>query len=99
MMSRDLSKSVDLSKGSPLSRSDVLLAMVICSLFLREVPMGLREKVVMCLILMRYFDTYVKSEQDLIWVNNQIKKMESENYKDVALCGASSSEWNRSSDE
>lgn len=90
-----------MSKGqSPVSRSDVLLAMVVCCLFLGDVPMGLREKVVMCLIIMKYFDTYVKSEEDLIWVNNQIKKMETENYKeDVAVRGSDSIEWNRTSDE
>lgn len=81
-------------------KSDVLLAMVVCSLFLRDVPMGIREKVVMCLVIMKYFDTYVKSEKDLIWVNNQIKKMEEEDYKDVVVIrGTDSIEWNRSSDE
>ena len=89
-----------LSKSFDLSKSDVFLAMVVCSLFLRDLPMGLREKVVMCLIIMRYFETYVKSEQDLIWVNNQLKKMEEENYRDeVAVCRPDSSEWDRPSDE
>lgn len=85
-------------------KGDVLLAMVICSLFLRDVPMGLREKVVLCLVIIKYFDTYVKSEQDLIWVNNQIKKMEEENYKDddntkLALRRSDSFERDRPSDE
>jgi hypothetical protein len=82
-------------------RSDVLLAMVMCSIFLRDVPiLSFREKVVMCVIIMKYLDLYIKSEADLIWVNNQIKKMEKENYKDdpVALCGSCSPQRDRSSD-
>jgi hypothetical protein len=84
--------------------SDVLLAMTMCSLFLHEVPMPFREKVLMCLILMKYMDMYIKSEADLIWVNNQLKSMEKENYKDgdanpVALCGTSSPQRDRTSDE
>jgi hypothetical protein len=83
-------------------KGDVLLAMTVCCLFLRDVPMGLREKVVFCLIIMKYFDTYVKSEQDLIWVNKQIKKMEEENYKEndqLALRGSGTLEWDRTSYE
>ena len=59
-------------------QSDVLLAMVMCSLFLGDVPMGYREKVILCVLIMKYMDMYIKTEADLIWVNNQLKKMESE---------------------
>lgn len=80
-------------------QSDVLLAMVMCSLFLNDVPMGYKEKVILCVLIMKYMDMYIKTESDLIWVNNQIKKMESEIPKDVAIRGASTSERDWTSDE
>jgi hypothetical protein len=92
--------------GTTARSSDVLLAMVMCSLFLKEVPMQFREKVVLCLLIMKYMDMYIKSESDLIWVNNQIKKMEEENYKGsdvdndkLAICGTGSPQRDRTSDE
>jgi hypothetical protein len=93
-------------KVEPLSldykKSDVLLAMIMCSLFLQDVPMGFREKVVLCVIIMRYVDLYIKSEADLIWVNKQLKKMEEENYNNdqtVVTGGSDNSERNWTSDE
>lgn len=79
-------------------QSDVVLAMLICSLFLRDVPMGFREKVILCILIMKYMDTYIKTEADLIWVNNQIKKMESEFNNDNTFRRSNSVEWNRTSD-
>jgi len=83
-------------------RSDVLLAMFMCSVFLRDIPMGYREKVVLCVIIMKFIDVYVKNAADIMWVDAQLKKMEKENYKDVgevALCRSDSPERNRTSDE
>lgn len=83
-------------------RSDVLLAMVICAMFLQDFPMSFREKVVLCVIFMRYMDLYIKSEADLIWVNKQIKKMEKEDYKEdvkVVTDGSDTTEWYRTGDE
>lgn len=84
-------------------QSDVLLAMVMCSLFLGDVPMGYREKVILCVLIMKYMDMYIKTEADLIWVNNQIKKMEGENMSDVrdemVICGSGSIERDWTSDE
>jgi hypothetical protein len=80
-------------------QSDVLLAMVMCSLFLNDVPMGYKEKVILCVLIMKYMDMYIKTESDLIWVNNQIKKMESEIPKDVAIRGTDTSERDWTSDE
>ena len=80
-------------------QSDVLLAMVMCSLFLNDVPMGYKEKVILCVLIMKYMDMYIKTESDLIWVNNQIKKMESESPKDVAIRGTDTSERDWTSDE
>jgi hypothetical protein len=80
-------------------QSDVLLAMVMCSLFLNDVPMGYKEKVILCVLIMKYMDMYIKTEADLIWVNNQIKKMESEIPKDVAIRGTDTSERDWTSDE
>jgi hypothetical protein len=82
-------------------QSDVLLAMVICSLFLNDVPMGYKEKVILCVLIMKYMDMYIKTEADLIWVDTQIKKMESESSKDdaVAIRGSGTSERDWTSDE
>lgn len=80
-------------------QSDVLLAMVMCSLFLNDVPMGYKEKVILCVLIMKYMDMYIKTESDLIWVNNQIKKMESEIPKDVAIRGTGTFERDWTSDE
>jgi hypothetical protein len=85
-------------------QSDVLLAMVMCSLFLNEIPMGYKEKVILCVLIMKYMDMYIKTEADLIWVNNQIKKMESESSKDdnraeVAIRGTGTFERDWASDE
>jgi hypothetical protein len=82
-------------------QSDVLLAMVMCSLFLNEIPMGYKEKVILCVLIMKYMDIYIKTEADLIWVNNQIKKMESESPKDdtVAIRGADTFERDWAGDE
>jgi hypothetical protein len=81
-------------------QSDVLLAMVMCSLFLNEIPMGYKEKVILCVLIMKYMDMYIKTEADLIWVDNQIKKMESESYKDdtVAIRGTGTYEREGASD-
>ncbi len=59
-------------------KGDVILSMIICSMFLQDVPMGYREKVILCVLIMKYMDIYIKTEADIQWVNNQIKKMESE---------------------
>lgn len=80
-------------------QSDVLLAMVMCSMFLGDVPMGYREKVILCVLIMKYMDMYIKTEADLIWVNNQIKKMESESPSDVAIRGTGTPERDWTSDE
>ncbi len=82
-------------------QSDVLLAMVMCSLFLQDVPMGYKEKVILCVLIMKYMDMYIKTEADLIWVNNQLKRMEVENYKDdpVAIRGTGPTERDWTSDE
>ena len=82
-------------------QTDVLLAMVMCSMFLNDVPMGYKEKVILCILIMKYMDMYIKTESDLIWVNNQIKKMESESYKDddMAIRGTGSVERDWTSDE
>lgn len=79
---------------------DVLLAMVMCSLFLQDVPMGFKEKVILCVLIMKYMDLYIKTEADIIWVNNQIKKMESEQSSNVvAIRGPDTPERNWTSDE
>lgn len=92
---------------------DIILAMIICSVYLQDVPMGFREKVILCVLIMKYMDLYIKTESDLIWVNNQIKKMESDMKKDeqlraveqlpaveqLGVRGTDSIEWDRSSDE
>jgi len=87
-----------------MMQSDVLLAMVMCSLFLQDVPMGYKEKVILCVLIMKYMDMYIKTEADLIWVNNQLKKMEVENYKEeeddpVAIRGTGTTERDWTSDE
>ena len=61
-----------------MSKGDVIFAMMICSVYLQDIPMGFREKVVLTMLIMKYMDLYIKTEADLLWVNNQIKKMESE---------------------
>ena len=81
-------------------KSDIILAMLICSLYLQDVPMGFREKVILCVLIMKYMDLYIKTESDLIWVNNQIKKMESEIKSDeLDIRGSDTIEWDRPSDE
>lgn len=77
--------------------SDVFLSIFICSFFLRDVPMQFREKVLLCVLIMRWMDTYIKTESDILWVNNQLKKMESE-FNNVAR-GTDTIEWNRTSDD
>lgn len=89
---------------------DVLLSMIICSLFLRDVPMGYREKVLLCILILRwmertefmnkYLDKVDRDEsldRDITWVNDQIKKMESEMIN--VTRGTNSIEWNRTSDD
>lgn len=94
-----------MSKDSPLSldykRSDVLLAMVMCSLFLGGVPMDFREKVLLCVLIMKYMDIYIKTQSDLIWVDKQLKKMEGwdSNGGEVGLRGTDSVERYRTSDD
>ncbi len=88
-------------------KSDIILAMIICSLYLQDVPMGFREKVILCVLIMKYMDLYIKTEADLIWVNNQIKKMETEMKSDeqlraveqLGVRGSDSIEWDRTSYE
>lgn len=77
--------------------SDVFLSIFISSFFLKDVPMQFREKVLLCVLIMRWMDTYIKTESDIIWVNNQLKKMESE-FNNVAR-GTNAVEWNRTSDD
>lgn len=72
-----LSKSFDLSIPE-LKKSDIFLAMVVCSLFLKDIPMSFREKVLLVLLITKYIDIYVKTEADIIWADKQIKRMESE---------------------
>ena len=98
-----MSQSLPLSKGEPLSldykRSDVLLAMVTCSLFLGGVPMGFKEKVILCVLIMKYMDIYIKTQADIIWVDKQLKKMEGWDFNDVAFRGSDSIERDRTSDD
>lgn len=100
----DNSKELDLN----IKKSDVLLAMVVCSLFLKNVPMDFREKVLLFLIISKYIDIYLKTEDDIRWVDNQIKKMECEMKREneqlqtveqLAFCGADTTQWNWSSDD
>lgn len=79
-------------------KSDIVLAMLICSLYLQDVPMDFKSKVILCVLIMKYMDVYIKTEADLIWVNNQLKKMELES-NNVAFRGSDSIEWDRSSDD
>lgn len=76
--------------------SDIVLAMLICSMFLREVPMDYKSKVILCVLIMKYMDMYIKTEADLIWVDKQLKKMESE--MNNATRGSDAIEWDRTSD-
>lgn len=75
--SGDLSKTLDLSIPE-LKKSDIFLAMVVCSLFLKDVPMNFREKVLLVLLITKYIDIYIKTEADIMWADKQIKRMESE---------------------
>jgi len=79
-----------------MSDSDIVLAMLICSIFLREVPMDYKSKVILCVLIMKYMDMYIKTEADLIWVDQQLKKMESE--MNNAPRGSDAIEWDRTSD-
>lgn len=83
---------------------NLVLAMFISSVYLRDVPnMSLRDKAVICLLILQYIDLYVKTELDLIWVNQQLKKMELEKYKDenrqMALGGSDTTERDWTSDD
>jgi uncharacterized sodium:solute symporter family permease YidK len=78
-------------------QSDVLLAMLICGLFLQDVPMDYKSKVILCVLIMKYIDTFVKTEADLIWVNKQLKQMELE--QSNAVRGPDAVEWYRTSHE
>lgn len=80
-------------------KGDVLLAMIVCSLFLRDVSMGFREKVILCVIIMKFVDVYVKTQADIIWVDQQLKKMEGWDSNDVALRGTDTIERNWTSDD
>lgn len=80
-----------------MSKSDIVLAMLICSIFLREIPMDYKSKVILCVLIMKYMDMYIKTEADLIWVDKQLKKMESEISN--APRGTDSIEWDRASDD
>lgn len=83
-------------------KGNAVLAMLIASVYLRDVPMSLRDKTVICLLILQYIDLYVKTELDLIWVNNQLKQMEASTPSDddaaVVIRGSDQSEWDRSSD-
>lgn len=74
--------------------------MVVASLFLRGIPPGMsfREKVLMVILLSRFFDAYVRTEQDLMWVTVQLKKMEQERQEN-GMHRIDSSEWDRTGDE
>lgn len=76
---------------------NAVLAMLIASVYLRDVPMSLRDKTVICLLILQYIDLYVKTELDLIWVNNQLKQMEASTTNAVDVRWPDSEEWNRSS--
>lgn len=65
-----------------VKKSDVFLAMVMCSFFLRDVPMGFREKVLLFLLVTKYVDMYIKTESDIQWADKQIKRMERELKRD-----------------
>jgi hypothetical protein len=57
--------------------SDVLVAMIACAIFpVPEVPLGYREKVILVLIIMRFMQEYIKTEDDIKWVNTKLKEME-----------------------
>ncbi len=82
-------------------KGNAVLAMLIASVYLRDVPMSLRDKTVICLLILQYIDLYVKTELDLIWVNNQLKQMEASSSTTqsnaVDIRWPDSEEWNRSS--
>lgn len=96
-----------------VKKSDVFLAMVMCSFFLRDVPMGFREKVLLFLLVTKYVDMYIKTESDIQWADKQIKRMERELKRDeqdrgleqvnrleqLAPRGTDSNVWDRSSDD
>lgn len=54
---------------------DVILAMVMCSIFLQDVPLGFREKVILCVLILKYMNLYIQTEADLIWVNKKLDEM------------------------
>ncbi len=56
--------------------SDVLFAMLMCSVFLQDVPMNFKEKVLLCTLILKYMNVYIKTEEDLIWVNRQLDQMQ-----------------------
>ncbi len=80
-------------------KGNAILAMLIASVYLRDVPMSLRDKTVICLLILQYIDLYVKTELDLIWVNKQLKQMEASSTQSnaVDIRWPDSEEWNRSS--
>lgn len=55
--------------------SDVLLAMFMCSVFLQDVPMNFNEKVILCVLILKYMNLYIKTEEDIMWVNRQLDLM------------------------
>jgi hypothetical protein len=70
----------------------VLVAMLACAIFpIPEVPLGYREKVVLVLIILRFIQEYVKTEEDIQWVNQKLKEMGAFPPVDVAICGTDSS--------
>jgi hypothetical protein len=70
----------------------VLVAMLACAMFpIPEVPLGYREKVVLVLIILRFVQEYVKTEDDIQWVNQKLKEMCTVSPIDVAICGTDSS--------
>lgn len=76
---------------------DVVLSMLVCSLFLRDVPMGFREKVILSVLIMKWMDMYIKTESDIVWAENQLKKMEAD--MNNVTRRADTIEWNRTSDD
>jgi hypothetical protein len=69
---------------------EVLTAMIMCALFpIPEVPLGYREKVIITLIMMRFLDEYIKTENDIQWVNEKLKEM-GEDTVDVVVCRTNS---------
>ncbi len=54
---------------------DVLVAMIVCGFYLRDVPMGFREKVLMCMLIIKWMNMYIQTEADIIWVNKRLDEM------------------------